>query len=68
VREQVRVSAREVHVLDPGDGSALASYAASYPLAVAAVLRAIGMTTGVDVPAILGQPPDGDTRDHGGSR
>jgi flotillin len=68
VREQVRVSAREVHVLDPGDGSALASYAASYPLAVAAVLRAIGMTTGVDVPAILGQPPDGDTRNHGGSR
>jgi flotillin len=43
----------EVSVLDPGDGSGLASYAAAYPQAVAAVLRALAETTGVDVPAIL---------------
>ncbi|MCY1066034.1 SPFH domain-containing protein [Nannocystis sp. RBIL2] len=44
---------REVAALDPGDGSALASYAASYPRAVASVLSALRETTGVDVPAIL---------------
>ncbi len=50
--EDVTVS--EVNVLDPGDGSGLASYAATYPQMVAAVMRALGETTGVDVPAILG--------------
>ena len=44
---------REVSVLDPGDGSSVAAYAASYPHAVAAVLSALRETTGVDVPAIL---------------
>jgi flotillin len=47
------VSVKEVNVLDPGDGSGLASYAATYPQMVAAVMRALGETTGVDVPAIL---------------
>lgn len=47
------LSVSEVNVLDPGDGSGLASYAATYPQMVAAVMRAIGETTGVDVPAIL---------------
>lgn len=45
----------EVHMLDQGDGSALASYAAAYPNAVASVLRSLADTTGVDVPAILAQ-------------
>lgn len=49
--EKIRV--REVHVLDPGDGSGLASYASSYPHTVAAILSALRETTGVDVPAIL---------------
>ncbi len=49
-----KLKIREVSALDPGDGSAIASYAASYPHAVAAVLGALRETTGVDVPAILG--------------
>lgn len=48
-----KLKIREVAALDPGDGSAIASYAASYPHAVAAVLRALRETTGIDVPAIL---------------
>ena len=50
--ENVRVD--EVNVLDQGDGTALASYAATYPKMVAAVMSALRETTGVDVPAILG--------------
>ncbi len=43
----------EVHVLDPGDGSAFANYAAAYPKTVAAVLGSLREVTGVDVPGIL---------------
>ncbi len=43
----------EVNVIDQGDGRGLASYAASYPQMVAAVLHALRDTTGVDVTAIL---------------
>ncbi len=43
----------EVSVLDQGDGSGLAAYAAAYPQMVAEVMRALKATTGVDVPAIL---------------
>jgi flotillin len=48
------VQVREVNVLDQGDGSALASYAATYPKMVAAVMSSLRDTTGVDVPGILG--------------
>ncbi len=48
-----KIDVEEVHILDPGDGSGLASYAASYPQTIAAVLRALAETTGVDVPALL---------------
>jgi len=48
------VKVDEVNVLDQGDGSALASYAATYPKMVAAVMSALKDSTGVDVPAILG--------------
>ena len=47
------VAVGEVNVLDPGDGSGLSSYAASYPQAIAAVLRALAETTGIDVPGTL---------------
>jgi len=47
------VGVDEVTVLDQGDGSGMASYAATYPKMVAAVLEALGESTGVDVPAIL---------------
>lgn len=47
------VTVAEVNVLDQGDGSALASYAATYPKMVAAVLGSLRETTGVDVQGIL---------------
>lgn len=43
----------EVTVLDQGDGSGLASYAATYPNMVSKVMRALAESTGVNVPAIL---------------
>lgn len=49
----------QVHVLDRGDGSALAAYAASYPQTVAAVLRALRETVGIDIPAVLAGEPSG---------
>ena len=51
----------EVNVLDRGDGTALAAYAAAYPQTVAAVLRALRETIGIDVPAVLA-----DDSPHGG--
>lgn len=57
-----KIDVREVNVLDPGDGSGLASYAAAYPNAVASILTALRQTTGVDVPLILSgnAPPSGE--------
>jgi flotillin len=43
----------EVNVIDPGDGSGMASYAATYPKMVASVMKALAETTGVDVPGVL---------------
>ena len=48
-----KIKVREVNVIDPGDGSGIASYAATFPHTVAAVLTALRETTGVDIPAIL---------------
>ena len=47
------VKVDEVNVLDNGDGSGMASYAATYPHMVAQVMQALAVSTGVDVPAIL---------------
>lgn len=55
----------EIHVLDQGDGSGIASYAATYPQAVAAVMRALKDTTGVDVPGILAPVPSAPTNEGG---
>lgn len=54
VRSLQNVHVDEVNVLDQGDGRALASYAATYPKMVAAVMSSLGESTGIDVPAILG--------------
>jgi flotillin len=43
----------EVHLLDAGDGSSLAKYAAAYPAMVAQILSELQKTTGVDVIGIL---------------
>ncbi|TPV94304.1 MAG: flotillin family protein [Myxococcales bacterium FL481] len=56
----------EVNIIDRGDGSGLASYAAAYPKTIAAVLTALRQTTGVDVPSLLtaelaATPPNGAT-------
>jgi len=45
----------ETHLLDGGDGNAMAQYVASYPAAVRSVLAEVGKTTGVDVLALLTQ-------------
>jgi len=48
-----KISIDEINIIDSGDGQGLANYVAAYPQMVASVLRALGETTGVDVPAIL---------------
>ncbi len=62
VKQANKISVDEVNVLDPGDGSGLSSYAAAYPQAVAAILKALRETTGVDVTAILAGGSAGPTR------
>ena len=47
----------EAHLLDNGDGSALATYVASDPAAVRSVLAEVSRTTGVDVVALLSPAP-----------
>ncbi len=59
-----RVAVDEIHVLDQGDGTGLASYVASYPTMVSSVLKALSETTGIDVPAIL----SGDTQRPAGGK
>lgn len=70
VLQGMQLDVQAANVLDPGDGSGLANYAASYPRMVAAMLQAIGQTTGVDVPAILASPskPAGASMRAGGTR
>ena len=53
VAQMSSIQIGEVNVIDQGDGRGLASYAASYPQMVAAVLHSLRETTGVDVTAIL---------------
>lgn len=48
-----KVGVQEVQLIDGGDGQALPRLAAAYPNAVAAVLRSLFDTTGVDITAIL---------------
>ena len=65
------IEVKEVNVLDQGDGSALAAYAAAYPKMVASVMSAVRDTTGVDVTAILGgalsNPPSTPTSSPSGA-
>jgi flotillin len=56
----------EVNVLDRGDGSALAAYAAAYPQAVAAVLSSLRESIGIDIPAILAASGGGGGGSGGG--
>ena len=49
------VDVGEVTVLDHGDGSGLASYAAAYPQMVGRVMKALADSTGVDIPKILNE-------------
>jgi len=48
----------EVHIIDPGDGSALPNYVAGFPATVTSILETLRSTTGVDVTRIL-QPEEG---------
>jgi flotillin len=56
----------EVHILDQGDGMGLASYASTYPLMVAEVMKALAESTGVDVPAILNRGATNGASTQGG--
>ena len=60
------IDVHEVNVLDRGDGSALAAYAAAYPQTVAAVLRALRETVGIDIPAVLANSDGGGSGGGGG--
>ncbi len=48
-----RIQLGPVHLIDGGDGQALPRFAAAYPAAVAAVMKTLLDTTGVDVTALL---------------
>ena len=48
------VSVENINVLDGGDGTALARYAASYPASVRQILDEISLTTGVPIRSLLG--------------
>lgn len=50
----------EVHIIDPGDGSALPNYVSGFPATVARVLDTLTQTTGIDVTRIL-KPANGVT-------
>ncbi len=45
----------EVHLIDNGDGQALPNYIQSYPATVAAILKTLSQTVGIDVTSILAQ-------------
>lgn len=47
------VKLNQVHIIDQGDGEALAGYAASYPKMVGAVMKSLRDSTGIDVTALL---------------
>ena len=53
VRSLGSLDPKEVHVIDGGDGNAIAGYAASYPKMVGAVMTALRDSTGIDVPALI---------------
>lgn len=48
-----RIEVGPIELIDGGDGQALPRLAAAYPTAVAAVLRSLFETTGVDITALL---------------
>lgn len=50
------IEVREVTLLDRGDGTSLASYAAAFPQTVAAILDSLHATTGIDIQQIVGVP------------
>ena len=54
-----RIDLGPVELIDGGDGQALPRLAAAYPAAVAAVLKSLFETTGVDIPALLARGGNG---------
>ena len=53
VDRMAALKVKEVHIIDPGDGSALPNYVAGFPNTVTSVLGALKASTGVDVSEIL---------------
>jgi flotillin len=54
-----RIQVGPIDLIDGGDGQALPRLAAAYPNAVAAVLRSLFETTGVDITALLARKVNG---------
>jgi flotillin len=59
-----KLSVREIHIIDNGDGRALPALAASYPAIVTEVLSTLKDLTGVDIRSMLALPASAE----GGSR
>ncbi|RMH40230.1 MAG: flotillin family protein [Deltaproteobacteria bacterium] len=47
------LDAREVNLVDSGDGQTLPAYLAAYPAAVGALLAEVSRTLGIDIPGVL---------------
>jgi uncharacterized membrane protein YqiK len=62
-----RIDLGPVELIDGGDGQALPRLAAAYPAAVAAVLKSLFETTGVDIPALLARGANGASNGAGGA-
>ena len=48
-----KVRLGEVHVIDPGDGSALRSYVGAYPGMIESIFAAVERTTGIDIVGVV---------------
>ncbi len=53
---------KEVHIIDPGDGSALPNYVAGFPSTVTAILKSLKDSTGMDVTQILNPETNGQSK------
>lgn len=53
---------QEVHIVDPGDGSALPNYVAGFPSTVTAILKSLKDSTGMDVTQILNPETNGQSK------
>jgi flotillin len=63
-----RVEIGETHLIDTGDGRAIASLASSFPEAVSGILGSMRASTGVDIPGILSRQFQNSLSQPGGDK